>query len=102
MLTKFIIKSIFPDSSMQPASVIIERLSGLDCPLVTSLHTSSSTAGGGGVKQITADDDLMASLLLESGDLRGRLLDWCLHRDGQVSTLVFQFAHFVFYSSEKS
>jgi len=73
---------------MQPASVIIERLSGLDCALVTSLHTSSSTAGGGGVKQITADDDLMASLLLESGDLRGRLLDWCLHRDGQVNTSV--------------
>ena len=68
---------------MQLASTVIERLLGLECPLVTSLlHTSS----GEGEQQIDADDDLMDSLLLESGDLRERLLDWCLHRDGQVCT----------------
>ena len=64
---------------MQLASLVMERLSELDCPLVTSLHTSS-----GGGQQITADADFMDSLLLESGDLRERLLEWCLHRDGQV------------------
>jgi len=74
---------------MKLASMIIERLSELDCPLVTSLHTSSSTsARGGGGQQISADTDLMNSLLLESGDLRERLLDWCLHKDGQVNTSV--------------
>ena len=71
---------------MQLASLVMERLSGLDCPLMTSLHTSS-----GGGQQITADADLMDSLLLESGDLRERLLEWCLHRDGQV---VCTFLHF--------
>ena len=87
MLTKFITKIIFPDSIMKLASMIMERLTGLDCPLVTSLHTSSSTsARGGGGQQISADTDLMNSLLLESGDLRERLLDWCLHKDGQVCT----------------
>ena len=69
---------------MQLASLIMERLSGLDCPLVTSLHTTSSGRGG---QKSTADDDLVNSLLLESGDLRERLLDWCLHRDGQVRIL---------------
>ena len=68
---------------MQLASTVIERLSGLECPLVKSLHTSS---GEGGLQQISADNDLMASLLLESGDLRERLLDWCLQKDGQVCT----------------
>jgi len=67
---------------MQLASTVIERLSGLGCPLVTSLHTSS---GGG---KISADKDLMDSLLLDSGDLRERLLDWCLQMDGQVNTSV--------------
>ena len=89
MLTKFIIKIKFPESSMKLASMIMERLAGLECPLVTSLHTSSSTSargGGGGGQQISADTDLMNSLLLESGDLRERLLDWCLHKDGQVCT----------------
>ena len=67
---------------MQLASLVMERLSGLDCPLVTSLHTTSS----GGGQKISADADLINSLLLESGDLRERLLDWCLHRDEQVCT----------------
>jgi len=71
---------------MQLASTVIERLSGLECPLVKSLHTSSGE--GEGRQQINVDDDLMDSLLLESGDLRERLLDWCLHRDGQVITSV--------------
>jgi len=67
---------------MQPASLITERLSGLECPLVTSLHTSS------GGQQIAADAGLMDSMLLESGDLRERLLEWCLHTDGQVNISV--------------
>ena len=69
---------------MQLASLVMERLSGLDCPLVTSLHTTSSESGGG--QKISADADLINSLLLESGDLRERLLDWCLKTDGQVCT----------------
>lgn len=68
---------------MQLASLVMERLTGLDCPLVTSLHTSS-----GGGQQITADADFIDSLLLESGDLRERLLEWCSHRDGQANTSV--------------
>ena len=67
---------------MQLASTVIERLSRLECPLVTSFHTSS----GEGKQHINADEDLMDSLLLESGDLRERLLDWCLQKDGQVWT----------------
>ena len=70
---------------MQLASLVMERLTGLDCPLVTSLHTSS-----GGGQQITADADFIDSLLLESGDLRERLLEWCLHTDGQVAYFAFK------------
>jgi len=69
---------------MQLASTVIERLSRLECPLVTSFHASSGEGG----QHINADEDLMDSLLLESGDLRERLLDWCLQKDGQVNTSV--------------
>ena len=68
---------------MHIAPKVIERLSGLDCPLVATLSTSSTSGGG---KQITTDPDFVNSLLLVHGDLRERLLDWCLQKSGQVCT----------------
>lgn len=68
---------------MHIAPKVIERLSGLDCPLVATLSTSSTSGGG---KQITTDPDFVNSLLLVHGDLRERLLDWCLQNSGQVNS----------------
>jgi len=61
---------------MTLASAVLKRLSELGCPLLAGLHVPSKCA----------DENLVSGFLFEPGDLRNRLLDWCLQKGGQAST----------------